>query len=166
METRETPVLCFVSGKSGTGKTTLLEKVIKEIVQRGYQVGAIKSDVHSFEVDTPGKDSWRFYQAGARTTAIIGNEKYALIERTEQKKELDEIIGLIRGVDIILIEGFKASDKARIEVVRAEMGGGIISPGQYLTAVATDIEGFKARVPVFGLNDYSGIADFIIAKFL
>ena len=68
------PVICIVSAVSNTGKTTLMEKLIGEIVRRGYKVGAVKSDCHGFEMDVPGKDSWRFAQAGASATAIVGME--------------------------------------------------------------------------------------------
>lgn len=77
------PLICIVAGQSETGKTTFMEKLIVELVKRGYEVGAVKSDAHGFEIDVPGKDSWRFAQAGAKSTAIIGPDKYAIIQKTE-----------------------------------------------------------------------------------
>ena len=160
------PVICFVAEKSGTGKTTFLEKLIGEIVQRGYEVGAIKSDAHGFEMDKPGKDSYRFAQAGAKATAIIGPNKYALIQKTDTKKDLEDILPLIEGVDIIVVEGYKASTHPRIEVVRNIVGTNIISPPEYLIAIITDVVGLSTAVPVFGIDDVQGIADLIIQRFL
>lgn len=160
------PVVCIVSGRSDTGKTTFMEKLIQELVQRGYEVGAIKSDTHGFDIDIPGKDSWRFAQAGAKSTTIIGPDKYAMIQRTEHKREIDDVIPLIEGVDIILIEGFKASTRPRIEVIRKEKGTEIVSPSEYLIGIVSDVEGLKATVPVLDLNDFQGVADILVKKYL
>ena len=119
---KQVSLVSIVSARSGTGKTTFMEKLIKELVQRGYKIGAIKSDAHGFDIDVPGKDSWRFTQAGATVTAVVGPKKFALIEETETKKDLDEVAGMIRGVDLILVEGYKMAQKPRIEIVRSEKG--------------------------------------------
>lgn len=162
----EVPVICFVAAKSGTGKTTFLEKLIKEIVGRGYEVGTIKSDAHGFDIDKPGKDSWRFAQAGSKATAIIGPDKFALIQKTPSKKDLEEVVAMIEGVDIILVEGYKFSNRPRIEVVRSEMGTELVSPVEHLIAVITDVEGLSVPVPVLNINDVEGVADLIIEKYL
>lgn len=159
-------LVAIVAGRSGTGKTTLMEKLIAALMQRGYAVGAIKSDAHGFEIDQPGKDTWRFSRAGARATAIIGPQQYALIQRTEEKKDVHEIAALMQGVDIILAEGFKSAAVPRIEVVRRELGTTLVSPLPHLVAVATDIRDLAAPVPVFALDDIEGIADFIERMFL
>lgn len=160
------PVLCIVSARSNTGKTTFTEKLISEMVNRGYKVGAIKSDCHGFEVDVPGKDSWRFSQAGASATAIIGPNQYAYIEKTVEKKELDEVVSHFHDVDLILVEGFKLTGKPKIEVVRKARGTEIVSRKEDLLAIATDIDDLAIDVPIFSLDDYSSVADFIIAKFI
>ncbi|NLI93819.1 MAG: molybdopterin-guanine dinucleotide biosynthesis protein B [Peptococcaceae bacterium] len=162
----DVPVVCFVAGKSGTGKTTLLEKVIREMVGRGYEVGTIKSDTHGFEMDQPGKDTWRFAEAGAKATAIIGPGKYALIQKTQEKKDLDTVASFIQGVDIILVEGYKGADKPKIEVVRREKGTEIVSSRENLIAVVTDVEGLSIEVPVLNINDVEGVADLLIKKYL
>lgn len=159
------PLVCIVSGRSGTGKTTFMEKLIEELVGRGYRVGAVKSDAHGFEIDVPGKDSWRFTQAGARVTALVGPDKFALVEKTEQKKDLDEVAALFKGVDLILVEGYKTAEKPRIEVVRAAKSREVVSPAEYLWAVVTDVPDLPVPVPKFSLDDYPGVADFIINKF-
>lgn len=157
------PVICVVAARSGTGKTTFLEKLIKEIVARGYRVGTVKSDAHGFEMDVPGKDTWRFAQAGAKATAIIGPDKYALIQKTDGRKDLEEVIKMIEDVDIILVEGFKASGMPRIEVVRKEKGTGLVSPPEYLIGVVTDVRDLDAPVPVLDLEDIQGAADLLIS---
>lgn len=160
------PMISIVAARSGTGKTTFMEKLIAELVQRGYQVGAIKSDAHGFEMDVPGKDSWRFHQAGAKATAIIGPTKFALIQETEDKEDLDTIAGMIQGVDLILVEGYKTADKPRIEVIRRERGTEVVSPLEYLLAIVTDVPEITAPVPVLAIDDYQGAADLIIGKYL
>lgn len=163
---KQVPLVSIVSARSGTGKTTFMEKLIGELVRRGYKVGAIKSDAHGFEIDVPGKDSWRFTQAGAVATAIVGPRKFALIQETKAKKDLDEVAGMMEGVDLILVEGYKMALKPRIEIVREEKGREIISPPEYLVAVVTDVPDLKAPAPVFSFEDYAKVADLIIAKFL
>lgn len=160
------PIISIVAARSGTGKTTFLEKLIRILTEQGYRIGVIKSDAHGFEIDVPGKDTWRFAQAGAKATAIIGPDKFALIHQTEGKKDLDEVAALIRDVDIILVEGYKTADKPRIEVVRGACGSEIISPPQYLLAVVTDVEGLTTSVPVFQLDDVRDTADFLVSRFL
>lgn len=160
------PVVSLVAGASGTGKTTFMEKLIRELTLRGYRVGTIKSDAHGFEIDKPGKDTWRFAQAGAKATAIIGPQRYALIQETDDKKNLDDIVKMIENVDIILVEGYKMSDKPRIEVVRHEKGTAIVSPPQYLIAVVTDVDELAAAVPIYDINDYEGVADLIVGRYL
>src|SRR5512146_1450381 len=101
------PVVSVV-GKSNVSKTTFLEKLIPELVRRGYRVGTVKHDVHGFELDTPGKDTWRHRQAGSRAVAISGPDKIALFLGVEREAKLDEVAELIDGqVDLILTEGYK-----------------------------------------------------------
>lgn len=163
---RNIPVICIVSAVSNTGKTTIMEKLICEIVRCGYKVGAVKSDCHGFEMDVPGKDSWRFAQAGARATAIVGPDQYALVQKTSQKKNLDEVVGLMEDIDIALVEGFKLTGKPKIEVVRRDKGTNIVSPAEELLAVVTDVTDVYFPVPTFGLDDYEMIADFIVTHFI
>lgn len=159
------PLVCIVSGRSGTGKTTFMEKLVEELVGRGYRIGAIKSDAHGFEIDVPGKDSWRFTKAGAKVTAIVGPNKFALVEETREKKSLDEVAALMQGVDLILVEGYKTAEKPRIEIVRAEKSREVVSSPEYLLAVVTDVTDLAVPVPKFSLDDYPGVADFIISQF-
>lgn len=156
--------------KSGTGKTTLLEKVIAELKGRGYRVGAIKHDAHRFDIDHPGKDSHRLTAAGADTMLISSPEKLALVKRHEASPPIGELIAAYFGdVDIVLTEGFKKSDLPKIEVHRKERSATLICRGEEndpsLIAVASD-ERLALDVPVFDLNDAAGIAAFLVDKFL
>ncbi|MDR1961051.1 MAG: molybdopterin-guanine dinucleotide biosynthesis protein B [Gracilibacteraceae bacterium] len=158
------PAFSIVAASSGTGKTTLMEKLIAEFTRRGLRVGTVKDDAHRFQIDHEGKDTWRFMQAGARAAAIVSGQQYALIQRTEEKKDLLAVLALIEDVDIILVEGFKAGPLPRIEVVRREKGESVISGGERLLAVATDIPDLAAGKPVFHLDDARGIADFLLRQ--
>ena len=108
------PIISVV-GKSGVGKTTFLEKLIAELKRRGYRVAAIKHDVHGFEIDRPGKDSWRLAQAGSDSVVIASPQRLALIKRLDGEMAPGEIAALLAEVDIILTEGYKRGDAPKIE---------------------------------------------------
>ncbi|ADY57343.1 molybdopterin-guanine dinucleotide biosynthesis protein B [Syntrophobotulus glycolicus DSM 8271] len=160
------PVVCIVSKNSGTGKTVFLEKLIAQFCGRGYRVGTVKSDTHGFEMDIPGKDTWRFTKAGAKAVGIIGPDKYALIQQTDSKKDLDQLTEMIEDVDIILVEGYKKSAKPKVEIVRKAKGTEIVSAEKDLLAVVTDVRELSVSVPVFALEDCVQVADMLIEKFL
>jgi len=156
----EIPVISIVAAKSNSGKTTLLEKVIRELKLRGYKVAVVKHHPGDFEIDRPGKDTWRHAQAGADVVAISSPEKVAIIEKREKELTLDEIAGRISGVDIIITEGYKKEKKPKIEVFHGERHPALVSPPEELIAVAGDIP-CEIPVPCFHINDYQGIADLI-----
>lgn len=159
------PIICVV-GKSDVGKTTFLEKLIPELVRRGYRVGTIKHDVHGFDIDKPGKDTWKHAQAGSGTVVISAADKLAVIKRVDREATLDEIALLVGdSVDVVLTEGFKRSNKPKIEVSRREKGAELLCEERELVAVVTDNE-FDLRAPQFGLDDAAGVADLIERRFL
>jgi molybdopterin-guanine dinucleotide biosynthesis protein MobB len=156
--------------KSGTGKTTLLEKVIAELKGRGFRVGAIKHDAHRFDIDHPGKDSHRMTTAGADTMLISSPEKLAVIKKHAASPPIGELITTyFDDVEIVLTEGFKKSDLPKIEVHRQERSATLLCRGEEhdptLLAVASD-EALDLDVPVFDINDAAGIANFIVEQFL
>jgi molybdopterin-guanine dinucleotide biosynthesis protein MobB len=157
--------------KSGTGKTTLLEKVIALLKERGYRVGAIKHDAHRFDIDHPGKDSHRLASAGVDTMLIFSPEKLALVKRyAESPPTIAEILATyFTDVDIVLAEGFKKGSLPKIELNRQARSATLICRGEQddptLVAVASD-QPLKLDVPVLDLNDAGAIADFIEEKFL
>ncbi len=154
--------LVAIVGKSDAGKTTLIEKLIPELKRRGYRVATIKHDAHHFEIDHPGKDSYRHFQAGADWTVIGSPEKLALIRRLDREFTLDEIAAQIDGVDLILTEGYKreAPRGRRIEVSRRAHTTELISAPEELLAIAADYP-IELGVPVYDLNDAPGLADLI-----
>lgn len=156
--------------KSGTGKTTLLEKVIAEMKSRGWRVGVIKHDAHRFDIDHPGKDSYRLTAAGADIMLISSPEKLAVVKRHEAAPPIEELIATyFSDMDIVLTEGFKKSDLPKIEVHRRERSASLICRDEEhdptLIAVASDRE-LQLDVPAFNLNDATGIATFIETRFL
>ncbi len=160
--------VAFVA-RSGTGKTTLLEKLIQELKRRGWRVGALKHDAHRFEIDHPGKDTYRLAAAGADTTLITSPEKLAVVKKHADSPPVEEIVATyFADVDIVLAEGFRRTALPRIEVHRKERGGdapGGVARDPLLVAVASD-EPLDAGVPVFPLDDARGIADFLEATFI
>jgi molybdopterin-guanine dinucleotide biosynthesis protein B len=162
---RELIPIVSVVGKSGAGKTTLLEKLVPELKGRGWRVAVVKHDVHGFELDRPGKDSWRLTQAGSDVVVLASPDKLALMKRLEGELALDEIATYLQDVDIILTEGYKSGPKPKIEVSRAEVSSELLCSEEELVALATD-QSFPLRVPQFGLDDAPGLADLLERGFL
>lgn len=160
-----------IVGKSNSGKTTVLEKLVKELTRRGYRIGTIKHDAHSFDIDHPGKDSYRHFHAGSRMSMIISPEKIALVKRLKKPIKLKDAVRQYfrqKDVDLVITEGFKRQDKPKIEVVRQKISDTpICTRRDKLIAFITNvnIKGFKG-LPRFKLNAVRAIADFIEKKFL
>lgn len=161
-------VVSFVA-KSGTGKTTLLEQVIAELKRRGYRVGVIKHDAHRFDIDHPGKDSYRLTAAGADTMLISSPEKLALVKQHQVAPEVEELLATyFADVDLVLTEGFKKSTLPKVEVHRQERSPTLLCRGEVddptLIAVASDVR-LELDVPVLDLNNPVAVADFV-AKYM
>lgn len=154
------PILSIV-GKSGSGKTTLIERIVPELKQRGYRVATIKHHSHpGFEIDQPGKDTWRFARAGSDCVVLAAPDKFAIVQKTSYALDLDEIVSHISGVDIILTEGFKRAGKSAIEIVREETGLELLCSPPQLLAIVSD-SAMDNLLPHFGLNEITQIVDFI-----
>jgi len=160
------PIISIV-GKSDSGKTTLIEKLVPELTRRGYRIATVKHDVHGFEVDQKGKDSWRHKQAGAHTVVISSPNKIALIRDVERDLNLEEIREkLIQDVDLILSEGYKKDVQSKIEVFRKEKHKELLSTKEdNLVAIVSD-QDFNVGVPCFHLEDMKGLSNFIEKEFL
>lgn len=161
--------VAFVA-KSGAGKTTLLEKVIARPKDRGYRVGVIKHDAHCFDIDRPGKDSYRLTAAGADTMVISSPEKLALVKKHAASPPVEDLLSaFFNDVDIVLTEGFKSSALPKIEVHRRENGAALLCRGKghdpTLLAVASD-EPLELDVPRLDIDDADMVTDFIERKFL
>jgi len=160
------PIVSIV-GKSNSGKTTLIEKLIVELTRRGWRVATIKHNRHGFEIDHEGKDSWRHKKAGAVATVLVSPRQVAVIEDVEMDYELAQIRErYIRNADIILAEGYKGNPHPKIEVFRSELRQErLCGPEDNLIALAGD-QPVPAGVPCFDRNDATGIADLIEKRFL
>ncbi len=156
-----TPVFSFTA-YSNTGKTTYMEKLIAQLTFRGIRVAAVKHDAHSLELDKPGKDSWRFAQAGAGTVAVSSDERCAVM--FYRPMSLDDILSHISGADIILLEGWHTEGRNLIAIYRSDSGSGFKVPIQDCIAVVSDISLYTGEVPLFPLDDPAPMADFLIAR--
>ena len=159
------PVISVV-GRSNVGKTTFLEKVLKELKNRGYRVAVVKHDSHGFDIDHPGKDSWRLAQAGSDVVVVSSADKMAMVKRPAQELTLDQLADMVMdGVDIIITEGYKGADKPKIEVFRSDISDRILIQEQDLLALVTD-KHFDLDVPQFTADYADGVVDLIIKKLL
>ena len=159
------PILSIV-GRRNSGKTTLMEKLIPELKSRGYRVGTLKHDVHGFDMDREGKDTWRHAQAGAEAVGILSPKKCAIIKGLRQPMSLNRMVREhFSGVDIVLTEGFKGEDKPKIEVFRSEVCDSLLCKPEELFALVSDAP-HDVPVPTFALDDVVGLADLIIATHL
>lgn len=159
------PAISFVA-HSGTGKTTLVTALISELKARGYKVGAIKHDAHTFEIDYPGKDSYRFTASGADSMLISSNSKLAYVKQHQQQPEMEALIDTyFADVDVVLVEGFKRVGLPKIAVHREGHSSTLLFRGEHadpdLLAVATDVE-LQLDVPQFDLNNPAAIVDFLL----
>ncbi len=161
-----TPIISIV-GKSNSGKTTLVEKLIPELVKRGYRVATIKHNKHGFDIDHEGKDSWRHKKAGACATVIACPSRIALIEDINRDYSLGEIRDkYIKDADVILAEGFKGNPFPKIEVFRAELKRELLcNKEDNLLAIASDTK-LDVGVLCFDINDIRSITDLIENKCL
>lgn len=158
-----TPVF-GISGWSGSGKTTLIEALIPLFAARGLRVSLIKHTHHGFDIDRPGKDSFRFREAGASEVMLAGEKRWALMRelRDEPQASLAELLSHLSPCDLVLVEGFKSAELAKIEVHRPSVGKPFFHaefPG--VVAVASDVPQ-ALDLPVLDLNDPPAIADWIL----
>lgn len=166
MEVRHQVPIVSIVGKSDSGKTTVMETLIRELSGRGYRVATVKHHVHEVDIDVPGKDSWRHARAGAVTTMISAPSQFAVVRRVERERSLDELVEAAGDVDILLTEGFQRSGDVRVEVARRARSDGLINDPASLFAVVTDDPGVAGEATVFGLDDVAGLADLVEETFL
>ncbi len=162
---RTIPAVISIVGYSGSGKTTLIEKLISAFKQRGLRVGTIKHDVHGFEMDRPGKDSWRHKQAGASTTIITSPRQIGMVMDADHDHHPLELLPLMAGMDIVIVEGFKRANLPKIEVFRSENGKPPACRGdKNLIAVVSNTP-LDWGVPRYTDDDVEILTDVIIQKF-
>jgi molybdopterin-guanine dinucleotide biosynthesis protein B len=154
-----------LAGWSGSGKTTLMTALIPELMSRGITVSTLKHAHHAFDVDQPGKDSWRHRQAGAREVMISSQNRWALMHelRGTPEPEFDELVRRMSPVDLLLVEGFKRHPHAKIEVYRPSLGKPLLHPEDpMVVAIASDETLQGLTLPWLPLSDASAVADFIL----
>jgi len=164
---RETdPMKVFgMAGWSGSGKTTLVERLIPVFTSRGLSVSVIKHAHHGFDLDRPGKDSWRHREAGATQVLMLSNDRWILMHELRGAPEptLEEQLRLLAPCDLVLIEGYKAAAVPKIEIHRPSFGRPALWPeNPHVVAVATDGP-IDCPLPVLPLNDPQAVASFILA---
>lgn len=158
------PILCFV-GRSNSGKTTFIERVIPELVRAGYRVATVKHAGHGFDLDTEGKDSWRHKRAGASTVVVLSKGSVALFADTSNPLTIEDVRSrfLAEDHDLIIAEGWKHDGYPKIMIVRDQLGEVPVST-EGLLAVVSD-KPVNVGVPVFGLDEVPAVAGFIMQHF-
>lgn len=155
-----------IVGWKNAGKTGLMERLVTEITGRGLTVSTVKHAHHTFDVDQPGKDSFRHRAAGASEVLLSSANRVALMQelRGAEEPSLDDLLARLSPVDLVLVEGYKRDRHPKVEAHRAETGNPLIaSEDETIKAVAADTPLTLDR-PVFDLNDTKAIADFILAE--
>lgn len=151
------------AGWSGSGKTTLIEKLIPCFIAQGLKVSLIKHAHHAFDVDQPGKDSWRHREAGCQEVMVVSERRWALMHESRGAAEptLDEQIERLSPCDLVLVEGYKFSALPKLEISRLSNGNGLLHPEDpHIVAIASDHE-LATKLPRFDLDEPARIATFI-----
>jgi len=170
-EAKTSPIVSIV-GKSQSGKTLLVEQLIAEFKKRGYKVAAVKHGHSGLQIDQPGKDSWKFAQAGSDAVCVSSPDKLAFIKKSDHDLGIEEILPVIGSeFDLILAEGFKKSKIPKIEVHRKGLGDDLLCSPEGLSAIVTDASldillADSCKLPAFGWGDTVAIADFIEKNFV
>ncbi|MDP1947655.1 MAG: molybdopterin-guanine dinucleotide biosynthesis protein B [Nitrospirota bacterium] len=158
------PIVSFV-GRSNSGKTTLIERVIPELVRAGYKVATVKHAGHGFDLDTEGKDSWRHKRAGASSVMVLSKGSMAMFADVSDQMTVEEVRDrfLDHTYDLIIAEGWKHEGYPKIVIVREQVGEIPVS-SEGLLAVVSD-KPIDLSVPLFGLDDVAGVAALIMKQF-
>ena len=153
-----------IAGYSGSGKTTLLEKLIPQFTARGLRVSVIKHAHHGFDIDRPGKDSYRHREAGASEVLLSCNDRWALMHERRDGSDvtLDDLLARLAPCDLVLVEGFKQEPIPKLEVYRPENGKPPLFPERSdIVAVASNVA-LATSLPRLALDDVAAIADFVM----
>lgn len=154
-------VINIVGERSKVGKTFVIEGLIKELKKRGLTVATIKHDVHGFDIDKKGKDTYKHREAGAETVIISSKSRLAVIKELKEETDLNDIIKLAEDKDIVLVEGYKNSNLRKIEVYRNKVSSKVISHKDKLIAVASDVKLNLDGVLIVDKENFKELADLI-----
>ena len=149
-----------LAGWSGAGKTTLLARVIPHLREQGLRVSVIKHAHHKFDVDTPGKDSWRHREAGAEEVLVSSGMRWALMHelRGAHEPRLPELLAKLSRVDLVIVEGYKSEPHRKIEVYRADNGKPLLFPGDAAIAGVVSDVAIETALPTAHLDDVPSVA--------
>jgi molybdopterin-guanine dinucleotide biosynthesis adapter protein len=165
-----TPKIVSIVGKSNSGKTTLLEKIVRTLAKKGYRIGTIKHGAEGFEIDYPGKDSYRHFHAGSSFSMILSPDKIAVVKRLGKPLSLHQAVRMFCDdkygrIDLVIAEGFKKGSQPKIEIVRKNVFRKPIYPSNTI-ALVTDNKIKHCNIPQFGINAISEIINFIEEKII
>ena len=154
------------AGWSGSGKTTLIEALIPRLTGRGLRVSLVKHAHHDFDIDLPGKDSYRHRRAGCREVLVSSDQRWVVMHELRGAEELtlDQLLRRLSPCDLVLVEGYKRAPIPKLEVYRGSVGKPLLHPGDpFIVALATDTAGATEGrdLPVFALDAYDILATFV-----
>lgn len=169
MKKKNKPVLIAISGVKNSGKTTLIEKLIPRLSDKGLKVATVKHDGHDFDADVEGTDTFKHRKAGAYGTAIFSKNKFMVIKEQKNTQE-EELISYFSDCDVILLEGFKFSDYPKIEIVRKGNSSESVCKKETLLGIVSDIEELKEEyrenkdneLKVIDINDIDSISELLV----
>lgn len=160
------PIISIV-GRSNTGKTTLIEKLVPELRRRGYRVATIKHAAGGFEIDREGKDSWRHKKAGAYKTILVSPTELALMEVFEREYSVEELVDLyIKDADIVLLEGHKNNPYPKIEMLRKDVDPLPRDGREHLWIGVIGNQRHDSGVPHFQMEEIQKLADLLEERYL
>ncbi|MGG7212211.1 molybdopterin-guanine dinucleotide biosynthesis protein B [Clostridium nigeriense] len=157
-------VINIVGDKSNVGKTFVMEGLIKELIYRGLSVATIKHDIHGFDIDKKGKDTYKHREAGSETVIISSPKRFAMIKEVKEEVDLESLINLAKDKDIVLVEGYKNSSLRKIEVYRKDFSKEIISSKENLIAIASDDELELEDILVIKKDDFKKLVDLVLKE--
>lgn len=157
------PHIAFV-GYSGSGKTTLATQVVEQLKLRGYRVGVLKHDAHNIQLDVEGKDSSLYTQAGADSVIVSSPRHIFLIEKTSEQKTVEQLLTRFQEVDLIIVEGFKQANMAKLLVARTEEQLDLFDQLSRVVAIVTDAPYMRAArdCPILDINDIDQVTDLVV----
>lgn len=160
------PVVSFVA-RPNHGKTTVIENVIPELIGRGYKIGTIKHHVHHFEMDKPGKDTWRHKQAGAHTVALSSPTGLGIIKDVPGDSSIEDLVAhYFSDMDLVLTEGYKTGPMPKVEVFRKEISSSPLDNRDATWAAFVTDTHLDSDLPQFSCQDINGLASFLIDSFI
>ncbi|MCF0148103.1 MAG: molybdopterin-guanine dinucleotide biosynthesis protein B [Clostridium sp.] len=159
-----TKVINIVGDKSNVGKTFVMEGIIKELKKRGLSIATIKHDVHGFDIDKEGKDTYKHREVGSETVIISSPKRFALIKEVQEEIPLEKIIDFAKDKDVILVEGYKKSPLRKIEVYRNGYSNKVISSKENLIAIASDEDLNFEDVLVVKKDNFIKLVDLILQE--